>query len=67
MAHKECFYGDCMILSYNNDEENFDKDRLKDLQVKINDNTYIQSAIERIALVLSRNLVEEIEQQFVLL
>lgn len=33
--------------------------RIKELQKKIQDESYINSAIERIALIMSRRLVEE--------
>ena len=33
--------------------------RIRDLQQKIQDETYVNSAIERIALIVSRRLVED--------
>jgi len=33
-------------------------DRVMELRIKIQDKNYIESAVQRIALVLSRNLVE---------
>jgi len=47
-----------MSVSKKASNETIKADRLKDLQQKVHDKDYMEAAIQRIALVLSRRLVE---------